>query len=123
MNRLKKVELFLDKFVWSEQEYYYKNMVELRSELSKTMKQKNDAKTIVFAIKMFGYGARNVFDFEEYPKEINIPIDSRLTNIFEKYKWEYSDINKFYLDLSIKLNILPLHLDGIIWNMYNNLIK
>jgi N-glycosylase/DNA lyase len=30
-------------------------MVELRDLLAKTMKQKLDAKTIVFAIKMFGY--------------------------------------------------------------------
>ena len=98
-------------------------MLELRDKLSKTMSQKNDAKTIVFAIKMFGYWARNIYDFEQYPEEIFIPIDSRLIALFEKYKEDYENINQFYLDLSDKLNIANLHLDWIVWTMYDELIK
>jgi len=63
----------------NKMEYYYKNMDKLVLELSKTMKQKADAKTIVFAVKMFSYWARNVFGYLEYfPENIMLPIDSRL---------------------------------------------
>jgi DNA-(apurinic or apyrimidinic site) lyase len=37
-------------------DYYLENLVILRDELAKTMNQKKDAKTIVFAIKMIMYG-------------------------------------------------------------------
>jgi len=88
------------------------------------MKQKKDAKTIVFAVKIFSYWARNIFKKINYfPEEINVPIDSRLIALFEKYKWEYEDIWKFYLDLSKKLNIPELHLDALLWVNYDNLIK
>ena len=122
IKRLEKLKPFLEQFIWKE-EYYYDNMEELRNELAKTMKQKVDAKTIVFAIKMFNYWARNIYNRLEYfPENISIPIDSRLINLFEKYKWEYDNITKFYSDLSKKLNIPELHLDAIIWVNYNELI-
>lgn len=122
--RLEKLRPFLDKFLWSSK-YFYENMVELRDLLAKTMKQKLDAKTIVFAIKMFGYWARNIYDFLEYPKDIFIPIDSRLIALFEKYSKgrEQKGINIFYSDLSEKLNIPILHLDWIVWTLYDELIK
>jgi DNA-(apurinic or apyrimidinic site) lyase len=88
------------------------------------MKQNKDAKTIVFAVKMFSYWTRNIFnEINYFPLEINIPIDSRLIRLFKKYKWEYEDINKFYFDLSKKLSIPELHLDAILWVNYDNLIK
>ena len=120
--RLSKLNDFILEFDW-KWEYYYNNMTELRDTLSKIMNQKKDAKTIVFAIKMFWYSARNIFDFIEYPKNISIPIDSRLTALFEKYTEDYEDINLFYSDLSDKLKISPLHLDWIVWNLYDELIK
>jgi DNA-(apurinic or apyrimidinic site) lyase len=95
--------------------------VKLRDDLANTMQQKRDAKTIVFAVKMFSYWARNIYPFKPFPKEIFIPIDSRLTNLFEKYKGNYTDINKFYLDLSEKLDIPMLHLDAILWVNYEDL--
>lgn len=122
IKRLKKLKKFVEEFSWKE-EYYYKNMVELRDDLAKSLNQKVDSKTIVFAVKMFGYWARNHFVFEKYPHEIWAPIDSRLTNLFEKYKWEYSDINKFYNDLSSKIKIPPLHLDGVVWTLYDKLMS
>ncbi len=120
--RLEKLRPFLSEFLWKS-EYFYKNMLILRDELANTMKQKKDAKTITFAVKMFGYWARNIFNFIQYPQEIFIPIDSRLIALFQKYKQNYQDINKFYLDLSKKLNIAPLHLDWIVWTLYWELIK
>jgi len=122
VKRLEKVKFALDLFEWKE-EYFYQNMIELRDLLAKTMKQKITDKTIVFAVKMFGYVARNIYFFVAYPKEIFIPIDSRLTNLFEKYKGDYSDINKFYLDLSEKMDVALLHLDWIVWINYEELMK
>ena len=123
IKRLEKLKPFLEKFIWREEEYY-DDMEKLRDELAKTMKQKKDAKTIVFAVKMFSYWARNYFDRLVYfPESISIPIDSRLNNLFESYKWNYTDINKFYFDLSNKLKIPELHLDAIVWVNYDELIK
>jgi DNA-(apurinic or apyrimidinic site) lyase len=96
----------------------------LRNELAEIMKQKLDAKTIVFAVKMFSYWARNIFKkIHFFPKNINIPIDSRLIALFEEYKWNYGSIFDFYFDLSKKLNIPQLHLDAIVWVNYDNLIN
>jgi len=123
IKRLDKLTIFINDLILN-QEKYYENMLDLRNDLSKIMKQKKDAKTIVFAVKMFSYWARNIFKKINYfPEEINVPIDSRLIALFEKYKWEYEDIWKFYLDLSKKLNIPELHLDALLWVNYDNLIK
>ena len=122
IKRLEKIKSFLYEFIW-KQEHYYINMLELRDSLAKTMKQKPDAKTIVFAVKMFSYWARNIFDFKRFPEEICVPIDSRLIALFEKYKWDYDNINNFYFDLSKKLDIPELHLDAILWVNYDNLIS
>ena len=98
-------------------------MDKLRNDLAKIMNQKVNAKTIVFTIKMFSYWARNIFNKLHYfPENINVPIDSRLIALFDKYKWDYEDINKFYFDLSKKLNIPELHLDAIVWVNYDKLI-
>ncbi|MDD3646628.1 MAG: N-glycosylase/DNA lyase [Candidatus Gracilibacteria bacterium] len=116
IKRLEKLRPFLKCFI-DREEYYYENMIELRDDLAEVMNQNKVAKTIVFAVKMFSYGARNVFGKIVYfPSEICVPVDSRLTNIFEKYRENYTDINKFYFDLSQKLGIPELHLDAIIWN-------
>ena len=123
IKRLEKLRLFSEKFFWNE-EFYYDNMENLRDELAKAMKQKKDAKTIVFAVKMFSYWARNIYNKLNYfPENINVPVDSRLIALFDKYKWDYENIDNFYLDLSKKLNIPELHLDAILWVNYDNLIK
>jgi len=116
LKRIEKLLPFFDKFIWKE-EYYYENMTVLRDDLAEIMKQKKDAKTIVFAVKMFSYWARSYFNrLICFPENLTIPIDSRLIKIFEKYKWNYLDINGFYLDLSKKIKIPELHLDAILWN-------
>ena len=127
LKRVKKTESFYLDFI-SRAEFYYKNMDELVSELSKTMNQKTDAKTIVFAVKMFSYWARNIYNLEYFSPEIMIPIDSRLENLYKKY-WGYQErepiqkIKTFYIELSQKLNIPLLHLDAILWVNYDELIK
>ncbi|MBW7954796.1 N-glycosylase/DNA lyase [Candidatus Gracilibacteria bacterium] len=123
INRLNKLKPFLDTFI-KNQEKYYENMFLLNNDLAKVMKQKNTQKTIVFGVKMFGYGARIYFDkFIEFPKEISIPIDSRLTKIYEIYNNDKNlTINDFYKNISYKLDIPLLHLDAIIWVNYEKLL-
>jgi len=122
LKRIEKILVFFDKFTW-KQEYYYENMLFLRDELAKIMNQKYDAKTIVFAVKMFSYWARCCFwKIIYFPDSITIPIDSRLIKIFERYSPHSSPLPKgegikqFYSDLSKKLEIPQLHLDAILWN-------
>ncbi len=127
--KLKRVEKFLDWFSvekLEDLEKFYKNMDKLAEKLSKIMNQKIDAKTIVFAVKMFSYWARNVFWYlQNFPENLMIPIDSRLENLYKKYNWEASkkEIKNYYRSLSKKLNIPLLHLDAILWVNYEELIK
>lgn len=121
--RLDKTLPLLKELIWKE-EYYYENMLELQDLLAKKMNQKKWDKTIVFAIKMFGYWARIAFQkVINYPFEINIPIDSRLIAIHEQYGTKNESIEDFYIKLSKKVNIPPLHLDAVLWVNYKNLIS
>ncbi|MDD3302061.1 MAG: N-glycosylase/DNA lyase [Candidatus Gracilibacteria bacterium] len=123
IKRIDKINLFLSEFIINL-DYYLVNLYELRDKIAFFMNQKNTDKTIVFSIKMIMYGALIVYgEIQDIShKKINIPIDSRLTKIFEKYKGDYNDINLFYCDLSKKLNIAELHLDALIWVNYDSLI-
>ena len=132
LKRIKKLVAFLEgeeRIVWIEKfEFYYKNMDKLAEKLAKIMNQKKDAKTIVFAVKMFSYWARNVFSYlEKFPKNLMIPIDSRLENLYKLETWKIDfnkkEIKEFYIDLSKKLDIPLLHLDAILWVNYDELIK
>lgn len=134
IKRLEKLKPFLERFIWSEW-YFYDNMEKLRNDLAKIMKQKLDAKTIVFSVKMFSYWARNIFNKLNYfPENIAIPIDSRLINLYEKYNFvsenveqkeikNLKEIKNFYLELSKKIKIPELHLDALVWVNYDELIK
>ena len=71
IKRLEKIKPFLYQFIW-KQEYYYAQMLELRNNLAKTMKQKVDAKNIIFAVKIFFDLCMALWHIEEYllvPKE------------------------------------------------------
>ncbi|MFZ5341292.1 MAG: N-glycosylase/DNA lyase [Patescibacteria group bacterium] len=76
-------ENFID---YNKLKRYYENMSELNKDLARIFSQKLDAKTITFAVKMFGYASRIVHkNIIFYPSNITIPIDSRLIKIYEKY--------------------------------------
>lgn len=124
IKRLERLLPFLENFLKSEKKYY-ENMTLFQEELAKIMNQKKEDKTIVFAVKMFSYWARNYFEKLVYfPENINIPIDSRLTKIYEIYNEDENlKIKDFYKILSQKLNIPELHLDAIIWVNSDKLIK
>jgi len=117
--RIEKFFGFYNAFV-GKSKMYYDNMELLAKDLASIMKQDKNAKTIVFAIKMFSYGARNVFGYVNYfPTSLAIPLDSRLEKIYLTYinKSFYTkkDIQTFYVDLSKKLQIPQLHLDALLW--------
>ena len=122
IQRLEKLHKFIDIFQ-NKKDFYYENMEILRDDLALLMNQARDAKTIVFAVKMFSYWARNYFNkVIFFPNEIEIPIDSRLETIYEKYNSDKNiKIKDFYKILSKELNIPPLHLDSIIWCNYEEL--
>lgn len=122
LKRLEKFANFLKNF-FGKEKYYYENMDIFREELAEIMNQKKDAKTIVFAIKMFSYGARNIFWFRKIPEDFLIPIDSRLMSLFLKY-WRHNEkIDDFYKEIANNLKIPMMHLDAIIWTSYDELIK
>lgn len=124
MRRLDKIDSFLEKFN-SNTNKYLDNIILLRNDLAISMKQKKDAKTIVFAIKMIIYwkSISKMKTAKDMINQITIPIDSRLEKVFQKYKEEYTDIKKFYRDLSVKLCIPEINLDAILWLKYKELTK
>lgn len=124
IKRLEKLRPFLEDFIWNEK-FYYESMDKLCEKLAKTMNQKITDKTIVFAVKMFSYWARNCFnEIIEFPFSISIPIDSRLTKLYEIYNEDKDlKINDFYEILSKKTNIPPLHLDAVLWVNFDKLIE
>jgi len=99
----------------AELENYYLNMNLFRDSVAKELNTKKESKTVVFAVKMFGYASRIVFKkFIPYPYEIEIPKDSRI----EKYTKRFTDDNviKFWNDISKETEIPPLHIDSILWS-------
>lgn len=114
LNRLKKLEPFLNSLTIEDLRKYYENMLRFRDHLAKVMNANEDAKTIVFAVKMFGYGSRIVFgEFLPYPMEIDIPIDFRIEN----YTKKFTDRNPiaFWKEVAKEVGIPPLHIDSILW--------
>ena len=121
LNRIEKLKTFLENFITNEK-YYYENMESLQKDLAETLNQKPWDKTIVFWVKMFSYWARNYFNtLIFFPSSIPIPIDSRLTKLYDFYNTDKNlKITDFYKILSQKLNIPALHLDAVLW-IKNNL--
>jgi len=77
---------------------------------------------MVFAVKMFGYGARIVFGkLITYPLSIPIPVDSRIRKISKLSKigklgkkLTDKEIQKYFQKLAEKFKIPPLHLDSLL---------
>lgn len=107
---------------------YYNNLEELNKILAKIMNTQLYSKTIVFAIKMFGY-ACSIISWKDiyYPMSINIPVDSRLKKIYKlnenKDPINELEICDYFWNLSKKFQIPPLDLDAILWLDYRKTIK
>lgn len=97
---------------------YQFGILNLREDLWKAMSVPIYSKTICFAIKMYVYGLRIVFDqVFVCPMEIPIPVDSRIRKVFVSYFWALSDkeiITKAF-EISKKTKIPSLHLDSLFW--------
>ncbi len=120
--RLKKAEGLLGSLSGNEI-YYYENLLELQLVLSKEMHQDKGSKTILFAIKMFIYAARIFFaKLILAPKEIWIPLDSRLAKIEAIYNTNNLSRQKYWEIISEEIWIPRVHLDAILWTKCNEYI-
>ncbi|AFK22550.1 N-glycosylase/DNA lyase [Pyrococcus sp. ST04] len=114
LRRIRKIEPFLASLSLEDLEKYYMNMKSLWKALSRVMGAREDSKTIVFSVKMFGYAARIVFGyFIPYPMDIPIPEDSRIKKITSKLTSEKPTI--FWRKVAKESGVPPLHIDSIIW--------
>ena len=111
LKRLERAEPFLTSINAKE---YYDNMVALQHELAKTLGTQRNAKTVVFAVKMFGYAMRIATgEFRPYPMEIPIPVDSRIQRLTERLG-EKNPI-RFWQKIAEETGVPPLHIDSILW--------
>ena len=126
LKRIKKILSFYSTFK-KNFEFYFENLVDFNTTVSQIMEQKSEAKTIVFATKMFNYWSRLILNKIIYfPFEIKIPLDSRLTNLYNisfQKKWKPTQILNFYQNLSETLKIPPLHLDSILRVNYEKILN
>ncbi|AIF69185.1 N-glycosylase [Palaeococcus pacificus DY20341] len=114
IKRLEKLEPFLKGMTLDNLRVYYDNMLKLRDDLAKALNSKREAKTIVFAVKMFGYAARIAFEeFRPYPMEIAIPEDVRINAYTKRFTNEPPA--SFWSKIAEEVGIPPLHIDSIIW--------
>ncbi|MDV3103677.1 N-glycosylase/DNA lyase [Thermococcus waiotapuensis] len=115
VKRLQKLEPFLAQLTLEDLQYYYFNGMErLRDDLAKAMNAGRDAKTIVFAVKMFGYAGRITFgEFVPYPMSIEIPEDVRIKAYTKRFT-SGPPVN-FWNKIAEKTGIPPLHIDSILW--------
>ena len=105
----------MDEFLQGlEAQTHYENMVLLRDELAKQLNSKPTAKTVVFAVKMFGYAMRIATgEFIPYPFVIPIPVDSRIERFTKQLSGE--DPLQFWNRTAEETEVPPLHIDSILW--------
>jgi len=108
LKRLSKVLSCLSSLSASDYERFRKDLRELVSFLSGCMGQRADAKTVVFAAKMFIYAVRIRRGSEPGGQfGISIPVDSRIARI--------SESKSFWSELEKETGIPQLRLDALLW--------
>ncbi len=115
LKRLEKLQPFLDGLdLKALRRYYFGGMESLRDDLARVLNSKRSAKTIVFAVKMFGYAGRIAFgEFVPYPMGIEIPDDVRI-NAYTKRFTNEPPVS-FWGRIAEETGIPPLHIDSILW--------
>ncbi|WP_048148724.1 N-glycosylase/DNA lyase [Palaeococcus ferrophilus] len=115
VKRLQRLEPFLEPLDLNALgEYYLAGMGRLRDDIAEALNSKRSAKTIVFAVKMFGYAGRIAFgEFVPYPMEIEIPDDVRI-NAYTKRFTNEPPVS-FWAGIAEETKIPPLHIDSILW--------
>jgi len=94
---------------------YINSPIILVKDLARNLNSKENAKTIVFATKMFHYGCRiaNLTN-KPLPYEIPIPVDTRIKYLSTKLGIQ-RNIQEFWNKIAQKVKIPPLHLDSLLW--------
>jgi len=116
LKRLDKILYFISIIDDQKLNLYIQDEKVLLKDLVKYMKQKADAKTIVFCIKMFIWALKIIW-YEKYPSfDIYIPVDNRI--------WKISKNKAFWLDIAKKTWYPLLFLDTLFyislsWNLEN----
>jgi len=115
LRRLERIEPLLEGLTIEYlKAYYFGGMVKLREDLAGALGSSKSAKTIVFAVKMFGYAGRIAFgEFVPYPMRIEIPADARI-NAYTKHLTSEPPVS-FWNRIAEKTEIPPLHIDSILW--------
>ncbi|MBW9223814.1 N-glycosylase/DNA lyase [Methanothermococcus sp. SCGC AD-155-E23] len=114
IKRVYKLRHFLDTLSLERCENYYNNMESLRNALARVLNTRGDAKTVVFAVKIFGYGGRMVFNkFIPYPYSVEIPRDSRIEGYTRRFT--DGDVIKFWSEVARDTGVPPLHIDSLLW--------
>ncbi|ASI99762.1 N-glycosylase/DNA lyase [Thermococcus celer] len=115
VRRLERVEPFVDSLSLDDlRDYYFGGMERLRDDLAKALNSRRSAKTVVFAVKMFGYAGRIAFGkFVPYPMAIEIPEDVRINSYTRRFTAEPPV--SFWRRIAEKTRIPPLHIDSILW--------
>ncbi len=108
LRRLRRVLSLVENLSRERLVQFCRNPGALLEYLSEGLKQPKDAKTLVFAVKMFIYACRIATGKPiRAPFDIDIPLDVRLKKI--------SDRLEFWRTLAKRLGIPPLHLDALVW--------
>ena len=115
VRRLKRVEPFLNSLSLDNlRDYYFDGMERLRDDLARVLNSRKSAKTVVFAVKMFGYAGRIAFgQFVPYPMTVEIPNDVRISSYTKRFTNEPPV--DFWGRIAKKTGIPPLHIDSILW--------
>lgn len=101
------------------------NLQEIWDRLAKTMNQRKDKKTIVFAMKCLGI-ALMIAGFKNFNYNVPIPVDSRVQELTKKF-WadkkslSNDEVINFWQEVLQRirksLNINMIHLDSLIWQI------
>lgn len=109
--RLERIWGFLERM---DPEHYYGDMVALWQDLAGVLGTKKEGKTVVFAVKMFGYAMRILTGkFIPYPMEVPIPLDSRILRLTRSLTSQ--DPLSFWFQVSQGSGVPPLHIDSLLW--------
>ncbi len=121
--RLDKILNFIETIDKAKLENYIKDETLLLQDLVKYIKQKKDAKTIVFCIKMFIWGVRIIW-YEKYPSlDIYIPVDNRISKISTKKEFWLDIAKDTWYSLLILDTLFYISLWGDIENIKNEKLK
>jgi DNA-(apurinic or apyrimidinic site) lyase len=83
LDRIRKIIPHIKDINLTQLKVFSDDLLSFNKFIADSMKQKIFAKTIVMAVKFFGYANRVVYmRSDNFPMDIDIPLDSRIERIF-----------------------------------------